>query len=113
MDKKLTAKTELLEQLTDNEGFLNMFRTYLWQAFVASRDMNENEVYRLIYDFEHSSFSGQTVDSSFAPNDDVIHIIDITQDTWNALYVAFVENSTKEIIERLQKEIKSEKGKKA
>lgn len=113
MDKKLTAKIELLEQLTDNEDFLNMFKAYLWQAFVASRDMNESEVYRLSYDFEHSSFSGQTVDSGCAPNDDVIHIIDISQDTWNALYVAFVENSTKEIIERLQKEIKSEEDNKA
>ena len=113
MDKKLTAKIELLEQLTDNEGFLNMFKAYLWQTFVASRDMSENEVYRLVYDFEHSSFSGQTVDSSCAPNDDVIHIIDITQDTWSALYVTFVENSTKAIIERLQEEIKREEDNKA
>ena len=113
MDKKLTAKIELLEQLTDNEGFLNMFKAYLWQTFVASRDMNENEVYRLVYDFEHSSFSGQTVDSDCAQNDDAIHIIDISQDTWNALYVAFVENSTKEIIERLQEEVKCEKDSKA
>lgn len=113
MDKKLTAKVELLKQLTDNEDFLNMFKAYLWHTFVASKDMNENEVYRLNYDFEHSSFSGETIDSGCAPKDDVIHIIDITQDTWNALYVAFVENSTKAIIERLQEEIKSEEDNKA
>lgn len=113
MDKKLTAKIELLGLLKDNDGFRITFKNYLGEVFKSSRELRKRNMMRIHCDLECAKFTADEIkkDGDFALDDNSLYVIDISKDDWNTYCgnsIKFAIDSVNLIIKRLQEEIKCE-----